>query len=40
MNQTFRGFEYSKNTLINFDDKNYAYSPAHPQMNGVIYVFG
>jgi hypothetical protein len=32
----FRGFEYSKNTLINFDDKNYTYLPTHLQ-NGVMF---
>ncbi len=33
-----RGVEYSFNKLEIFDDKNYTYySPAHPQLDGIVF---
>ena len=35
---SFRGIHYSKNYLINYDDKNYThYGPEHPQLDGIMY---
>lgn len=35
---SFRGLDYSKNVVLNFNDKNYTdYSANHPQIDGVFY---